>query len=472
MLQQLLLATALGGVAEAQECTQGAGCGGQVWSDCGTACPLVCGQPAAEMCTENCVAEYQCPSGQCFNDRTGACAAVEECTQGAGCGGQVWSDCGTACPLVCGQPAAEMCTENCVAEYQCPSGQCFNDRTGACAAVEDAPEPPESLWCAESPVQSCRMVCPDVAPCREGQCHMRSGECCDSVCQDVATTTSEEECTGCCPEGAACFAPDPACCSTQREPEKCNGAAEPLRDSAGVELFCGRGISRVDCPADSTCDVHPADAWAVCCPDSDNTRPACREDSDCPVSSDQDCGYSCLEGECAMYCAAAPPGLGDDQESTQSTDDKIVRATLSLDGELEAVAGAEGSSAREQFEIGFATDVAALLRIDSQRVVIASIVSGSVVVTFDIMPDVEDRAIEVAAVETAFAEAGVPLRTLGLTTARPVTGLAVQAVGQPETGSPSTSPGPPVLARASGVSRLAPAAACVVAVAVVSMVLA
>ena len=55
------------------------------------------------------------------------------CTQGADCGGQIFNECGTACPLICGQPAPEMCSENCVAEYQCPSGQCFDESAGTCS---------------------------------------------------------------------------------------------------------------------------------------------------------------------------------------------------------------------------------------------------------------------------------------------------------------------------------------------------
>ena len=486
MATKLLLAAALGVVAQAQDCTQGADCGGQVMNECGTACPLICGQPAAEMCTMNCVAEYQCPNGQCFDERAGACSDVETqtverptCVQGADCGGQVMNDCGTACPLICGQPAPEMCTENCVSEHQCPSGLCFDERAGECST-------PESLWCAESPPQACRMLCPEIAPCRPGQCHMRQGNCCESECQAVSqderptcTTDSDcprsadescgyscldgqcamwcnsgplpptviEECT-CCPEGAACFAPDPPCCSARGELEKCYGAAEPLTDSAGVELNCGRSISRVDCPTGSTCHVHPADAWAVCCPGGDSSSEVTSTTS---IRSQQ----------------GSTDTSADTQDDTAGT---IVRATLSLEGELETVAGAEGSPAREQFKADFEADVAAHFQIDAERIVVDTIVSGSVVVTFDIMPDGDDRNVEVSAVQTAFAEAGVPLRRLQLTTAGPATGV-VATTQTPEVGQVA-SPSPPVLQeRASGACGLSPAVLCGVAAAFASMVL-
>eukprot|EP00756_Hemistasia_phaeocysticola_P013759 Hpha_TRINITY_DN15298_c0_g1::TRINITY_DN15298_c0_g1_i8::g.68283::m.68283 len=50
----------LGGVAVAQKtkCPANA-----VWNDCGTACPSVCGKPAAQLCTEQCVTGCQCGVG-------------------------------------------------------------------------------------------------------------------------------------------------------------------------------------------------------------------------------------------------------------------------------------------------------------------------------------------------------------------------------------------------------------------------
>ena len=59
-------------------------------------------------------------------------AAAPACAQGDDCGGQVWTDCGSSCPSMCGTPDADFCNEMCNAEFQCPNGQCFNDATGAC----------------------------------------------------------------------------------------------------------------------------------------------------------------------------------------------------------------------------------------------------------------------------------------------------------------------------------------------------
>eukprot|EP01052_Picozoa_sp_SAG31_P044849 SAG31_NODE_7970_length_1552_cov_1.160358_1_plen_145_part_00 len=57
--------------------------------------------------------------------------AVEQCALGEDCGGQVWNDCGTACPLLCGELAPQFCVEVCNSVYQCPNGE--PDRSRRCA---------------------------------------------------------------------------------------------------------------------------------------------------------------------------------------------------------------------------------------------------------------------------------------------------------------------------------------------------
>ena len=52
------------------------------------------------------------------------------CLQGEDCGGQVWNSSGTSCPDICGKPRPEVCIKNCVREYQCPIGQCFDEGEG------------------------------------------------------------------------------------------------------------------------------------------------------------------------------------------------------------------------------------------------------------------------------------------------------------------------------------------------------
>jgi hypothetical protein len=125
------------------------------------------------------------------------------------CGG------GAACGFVhC--PALGAGQDGCVQPWALPNGMDFDTDCNADAAVpEPAVEAP--LWCPDSPMLQCRMMCPEAVPCPAGQCNMRQGSCCASECQ---VFEAPAECTGCCPEGAACFAPDPACCAL-RAPANC-----------------------------------------------------------------------------------------------------------------------------------------------------------------------------------------------------------------------------------------------------------
>eukprot|EP01084_Bolivina_argentea_P101408 181820_1 len=46
--------------------------------------------------------------------------------------------------------------------------------------------------------------------------------------------------------------------------DKCE-VGNPLTGTNNVELFCGRGSTRVDCPDGYLCNIGPADEFAVCC---------------------------------------------------------------------------------------------------------------------------------------------------------------------------------------------------------------
>ena len=47
--------------------------------------------------------------------------------------------------------------------------------------------------------------------------------------------------------------------------EKCPFGVPAIGED-GQEIFCGRGLGRQDCGAGYTCNIHPTDRWAVCCP--------------------------------------------------------------------------------------------------------------------------------------------------------------------------------------------------------------
>ena len=85
-----------------------------------------------------------CPATQCAERTDGCCAyecassaPVEECSMGANCGGQVYTDCGTACPNQCGVTLPMMCNMMCYQGYQCEWGQYWEPSTMQCVATVD-----------------------------------------------------------------------------------------------------------------------------------------------------------------------------------------------------------------------------------------------------------------------------------------------------------------------------------------------
>jgi len=78
-----------------------------------------------------------CPLGaQCFAPDPPCCQRVE-CIRGSDCGGQLWTDCGTSCPLICGQPEPMMCNMMCNSEYQCPPDQWWDDTVKSCVVTTE-----------------------------------------------------------------------------------------------------------------------------------------------------------------------------------------------------------------------------------------------------------------------------------------------------------------------------------------------
>ena len=64
----------------------------------------------------------------------------EPCAQGEDCGGQERTECGTACPSICGEAPAAFCVRMCVIGFQCPSNLFWDPGTngaGSCVAEAD-----------------------------------------------------------------------------------------------------------------------------------------------------------------------------------------------------------------------------------------------------------------------------------------------------------------------------------------------
>ena len=117
---------------------------------------------------------------------------------------QVYVDSG--CCGACADPPEEDCSLVDCMRAECEAPQVYVD-SGCCGACADPPGAP--LWCPDSPDQTCRMLCEEPRACPDGQCNTRTDNCCATSCQAY----TEPEACSCCPEGAACFAPDPPCCA-------------------------------------------------------------------------------------------------------------------------------------------------------------------------------------------------------------------------------------------------------------------
>jgi len=78
----------------------------------------------------------------CNNDLLIIPEPVEpNCVLGDDCGGQVWTECGTSCPPICGSPEPMICNMMCNVGYQCPHDEWWDNDTGNCVLPESCSEP-------------------------------------------------------------------------------------------------------------------------------------------------------------------------------------------------------------------------------------------------------------------------------------------------------------------------------------------
>jgi len=118
----------------------------QKYSEC-VPCLTVCGKGGKvmkEKCNRNCLPGCACPEELPFQTKKGKCVA--ECPAKKGkdkkpkCPkNQKYSDCATACPLVCGEPAPQICTAACEAGCTCTKNRWLR-ADGKCVKEKKCPK--------------------------------------------------------------------------------------------------------------------------------------------------------------------------------------------------------------------------------------------------------------------------------------------------------------------------------------------
>lgn len=109
-----------------------------------------------------------------------------------------------------------------------------------------------------------------------------------------------------------------------------------------------------------------------------------------------------------------------------------VAADLILAGDVDTVAGTEGSAERSTFVASFVTDVAALLSVAKGQVHVISIAAGSVVVSFEVAPSADGTPVAASVISSAFSDV-VALPTVGVATIEAVSGVSTVVSATPAT---------------------------------------
>jgi hypothetical protein len=143
-------------------------------------------------------------------------------------------------------------------------------------------------------------------------------------------------------------------------------------------------------------------------------------------------GYTGNKGHDAaiamIACGASSDKCGDGPQPAAIGEARFkIVATLTLEGDIEAVAGTEGSQRRTIFECAFKEDVASTLGVTAEQIYILVITAGSVKVEFEVMP-LEGESLssdDASNIEEAFNKAGIELPTVGAITTEAVSSVGV-----------------------------------------------
>ncbi|KAJ6635855.1 Zonadhesin [Pseudolycoriella hygida] len=297
----------------------------EIYTTCGTACPPTCGnyKNPPKACTKQCVIGCQCQDGYVRNEADGSCVLPSKCPATQVCPlNEVFTTCGTACPLTCDnyKNPPQACTLQCVIGCQCQKGY-VKDSDGKCILPSDCKpkvtEPQEP--CCKGPnevFKSCGTHCPKTCAtknvmfkCKEGcqpGCYCADGYLRNTYAGTTVCPLNEEytTCGTACPLTCDNYKNPPVVCTLQcvigstallRVAPRCAGKYEEYKS-------CGSA-----CPP--TCnEKEPRFCTANCVPGcycqkgyvrntDDNS---CCLPSDCPVT--QVCPLNEKYTQCGTAC--------------------------------------------------------------------------------------------------------------------------------------------------------------------------
>lgn len=201
--------------------------------------------------------EKKCSLGKPLTDKTGRelfCGMSpnpDKCPAGSLCVVEPADRFAVCCPMC---PKGSPLTNNQSVQINCGRSSQHQDCPAGSSCVID-PADRFAVCCADNK-ESANPKCPGG---RGFALKDKTGRpvACNIVAQQVV-----------CPAGYSCTrdpdAQTSVCCRREASIRKCK-VGNPFMNSDGSEVFCGRGPTRQDCPTGFSCNIDPADAFAVCC---------------------------------------------------------------------------------------------------------------------------------------------------------------------------------------------------------------
>lgn len=181
-------------------------------------CSTLCGEKTCENSEERycglgpCQPKCHCKEGY-VRDAENKCIKVENCPASPICKKkhEVYSECGTSCPLTCNKPKVDVCTLQCVQGCFCESGY-LRDNNGDCVLPKDCPAKPNcgeneeliecSVYCNDRTCnhEDKREFCSPCQPrchCKRGYVRDRKNRCIEAENCPVKSCPKNEEWTKC-----------------------------------------------------------------------------------------------------------------------------------------------------------------------------------------------------------------------------------------------------------------------------------